>query len=142
MERKKYKNQRMGSEEKHFLVKRSQIPAAGKGLFTTKEIKRGQKIVEYFGKIKRWDELKYKALNNRYILYVDKNHVIDAKGQKDCYAIYANDAKGPGKHGKFKNNSTYITYGKRVFITAKRKIAAGEEIFVGYGKEYWENIEL
>ncbi|MBC8047392.1 MAG: SET domain-containing protein, partial [Fimbriimonadaceae bacterium] len=120
----------MPVKKKHLIIKKSQIPAAGKGLFTKKDIRKGSRIVEYTGKIKRWDEVNEDVGTNRYLLYVSKNHVIDAEKQKDCYAIYANDAKGPVKNAQLKNNSSFLIYGKRVFITANRKIAAGEEIFV------------
>ena len=63
--------------------------------------------------------------------------MIDAKGSK-AFAHYANDGSGFKKLKGIKNNSEYIVDGKRVFITAKHDIAAGEEIFVAYGKEYWD----
>ena len=62
--------------------------------------------------------------------------MIDAKGSK-AFARYANDGSGFEKIKGVKNNSEFIVDGKRVFITAKQDIAAGEEIFVAYGKVYW-----
>jgi SET domain-containing protein len=38
------------------LVKTSQLPNAGKGLFTTTPIKKGSKVIEYKGEIIDWKE--------------------------------------------------------------------------------------
>lgn len=128
-------------EKTYFEVKPSQIKGAGMGLYTKKEFKKGQRIVEYKGKMKKWIDVNDGTGRNKYLLYIDKNHVIDAEFSLDTFGRYANDAKGPGKN-LFKNNAMYLIEGKKVFLMAKRKILAGEEIFVGYGKEYWENVDL
>ena len=74
--------------------------------------------------------------NNVYTYYINLNHVIDAKVSV-AFAHYSNDGSGFKKIKGIKNNSEFIVDGKRVFITAKQDIAAGEEIFVAYGKDYW-----
>ena len=40
----------------------------------------------------------------------------------------------------FNNNAVYTEKNKKVFITAVKDIPAGAEIFVTYGKEYWDII--
>lgn len=117
-------------------IKNSTIPGTGKGLFTKKFIPNGSRITEYLGKISTWKAADHDDGNNAYIYYINRNHVIDAKGIK-AFAHYANDGSGFKKFKGIKNNSEYIVDGKRVFITAKHDIAAGEEIFVAYGKDYW-----
>ncbi|HTI10458.1 MAG TPA: SET domain-containing protein [Puia sp.] len=124
--------------EKQLFIKKSGIPGAGKGLFTRKPIRKGAKIVEYKGEIVKWKEVNDRNGTNGYIYYVNRNHVIDAWGTKKALARYANDAKGPFKSDGLKNNCTYNIEGVRVFIFAMRDIPAGSEIFVGYGKEYWD----
>jgi uncharacterized protein len=124
--------------EKQLAVKRSTIPGAGKGLFTTKPIPKGAKIVEYKGEIFKWKEVDDRNGTNGYIYYVNRYHVIDARKTKDVLARYANDAKGPVKAEGVRNNCTYNIEGVRVFIFAMRDIPAGSEILVGYGKEYWD----
>jgi uncharacterized protein len=118
-------------------IKRSRIPGSGKGLFTKIFIPAGTNIVEYTGKIISWKEVK---ADNAYIFYVTRNHVIDAGPYKTALARYANDARGiyrlKGKH----NNADYVEEGLSVFIQATRDIQKGEEILVGYGKEYWNSI--
>jgi SET domain-containing protein len=121
------------------MVKTSTIPNTGKGLFAKKQISKGSYITEYLGKISTWKDADHDDGNNAYIYYINRKHVIDAKGSK-AFAHYANDASGFKKIKGLSNNSEYVVDGKRVFIVAKRDIAKGEEIFVGYGKDYWDTI--
>jgi uncharacterized protein len=118
-------------------IKRSGIPGAGKGLFTKIFIPAGTNIVEYTGKIISWKEVK---ADNAYIFYVKRNHVIDARPYKMALARYANDAKGIYRIKGKRNNADYVEEGLSVFIQATRDIKKGEEILVGYGKEYWDAI--
>jgi SET domain-containing protein len=127
--------------EKQLIVKRSTLKGSGKGLFTTKDIAKGKKIVEYKGKITTWKEVDDKKGLNGYIYYVNRNHVIDAAAAKDALARYANDAKGLMRTDGITNNCTYNIEGTRVYIVAMRNIPAGSELFVGYGKEYWDIIK-
>lgn len=127
--------------EKQLLVRRSTLKGAGKGLFTTKPIAKGTKIVEYRGKITTWKEVNDRNGLNGYIYYVNRNHVLDAWATKKALARYANDAQGLVRTVGIRNNSTYETEGLRVFIVAAKKIPAGSEILVGYGKEYWDIIK-
>ena len=126
--------------ENQLIVKRSTLKGAGKGLFTTKEIPKGKKIVEYKGKVVKWKDVDSRDGLNGYIYYVNRNHVIDAFPSKEAFARYANDAKGIVRTPGLNNNCTYRIEGVRVFIFAMKNIAAGSELFVGYGKEYWDII--
>ena len=127
--------------EKQLVVKRSTLKGAGKGLFTTTNIAKGKKIVEYKGKIVKWKEVDSKDGLNGYIYYVNRNHVIDAFSAKEALARYANDAKGIVLTDGLNNNCTYRIEGVRVYIYAMKNIPAGSELFVGYGKEYWDIIK-
>jgi len=127
--------------EKQLVVKRSTLPGAGKGLFTNKPIPKGAKIVEYKGEIVKWKDVDTRDGTNGYIYYVTRYHVIDAWKTKEALARYANDAKGLLRTDGLKNNCTYNIEGKRVYITSMRNIPAGSELFVGYGKEYWDIIK-
>lgn len=125
--------------EKQLKVKESTIPGAGKGLFTTEFIPKGTRIVEYKGAIRTWKEVQHND-TNYYIFYVTRNHIIDANGYKKSPARYINDAEGLKKIKGLKNNTEFVKDGKRVFVDAIRDIPAGGEIFVSYGKEYWQVI--
>src|SRR5262245_9149788 len=105
----------MAFSKKGLEVKESAIPKAGKGLFTTKPVKKGARIVEYKGKIKTWKKVKDEPGDNPYIFYVNRNHVIDARPSR-AKARYANDARGSQRIKGLTNNSRYIEDGVRVYI--------------------------
>jgi uncharacterized protein len=126
--------------EKQLFVKKSTLPGAGKGLFTRKLIPKGTRIVEYKGKTRTWKEVQADEDENPYIYYVKRSYVIDALNDKKALARYANDATGLKREKHIRNNAEYVEDGVRVFIEATRDIPANSEIFVSYGKEYWQVI--
>lgn len=125
--------------EKHLEVKESNIPSAGKGLFTSVFIAKGTRIIEYKGRVRTWNEVK-DSHTNYYIFYVNSKHVIDAGARKKSLARYINDARGLKKIKGLSNNTEFVTDGLKVFVEAKKNIEAGEELFVSYGKDYWDVI--
>ncbi|HEX6223801.1 MAG TPA: SET domain-containing protein [Chryseolinea sp.] len=131
---------------KQLYIKKSQIPNAGKGLFTKKPIAKGTRIIEYKGKRTTWKDVKDEDGKNGYIFYINRNHVIDALPTTKAYARYANDARGLVRIKGLLNNSDYIVDGLKAYIESKKDIPAGGEILVDYGKDYWkvirENIKL
>jgi len=127
--------------EKHLIIKRSRLPEAGKGLFTKVSIKKGTRIVEYKGRIQPWREVKAQDGYNGYLMYITRNTVINALRAIKTFGRYANDASGLVKIKGLRNNTESISEGKRCFIEATRTIHAGEEILVGYGREYWTLIK-
>lgn len=126
--------------ENQLIVKQSTLKGAGKGLFTTRDIPKGKKIVEYKGKITTWKEVNEHREFNGYIYYVNRHHVIDAAQSKEALARFANDAKGIVRADGLRNNCSYHIEGLRVFIYSMRDVPAGSELLVGYGKEYWDII--
>ncbi|MDP3556369.1 MAG: SET domain-containing protein [Bacteroidota bacterium] len=122
------------------LVKKSKLPNAGKGLFTTKPIKKNSKIIEYKGEIIDWKEYEKRVLVNRdgYLFYINKKRCIDAFDTPQHLARFANDAAGLGRVKGLKNNANYEIFGNKCYIVSSRDIEAGEEIFVNYTKEYWD----
>jgi SET domain-containing protein len=124
------------------VVRKSRIPNAGRGLFTTSPIRKGDVIVEYLGDKLTWKQVlkRYKAnLDDvRYVFCITDDNCIDAKPRKEELAQYANDANGGGKGGPFKNNCEYHIKKKRPYIVAIKNIPANSEILVDYGDEYWE----
>ncbi|MDO9000105.1 MAG: SET domain-containing protein [Bacteroidota bacterium] len=122
------------------LVKKSKLPNAGKGLFTTKPIKKNSKVIEYKGEIIDWKEYEKRVLLNRdgYLFYINKKRCIDAFDTPQHLARFANDAAGLGRVKGLKNNANYEIFGNKCYIVSSRDIEAGEEIFVNYTKEYWD----
>ncbi len=125
-----------------FTVKTSQLPGAGKGLYTNKPIKKDSKIIEYKGEIINWKEYEKRVKEDKdgYLFYINKNRCIDAYSTPKFKARYANDAMGLSRMKGLKNNASYQVFGDRCFIVAERDIEAGEEIFVNYTKDYWDCI--
>ncbi len=124
--------------EKQLVVKRSRIPNSGKGLFTTKFIPKGTRVIEYKGRITTWKEADIDEGKNGYLFRVKQYHTIDARPYLKSLARYANDATGFQKVKTLKNNCIYIIEGLKVFIETTKDIPAGGELLVTYGKEYWQ----
>lgn len=122
--------------EKQLFVKTSGIPGSGKGLFTTEFIPKGTRIVEYKGRVTTWKDVE-KDWTNGYIYTINNKHVIDAKRTLKALARYANDARGLTRVKGITNNCTYTNDGTKAYIESVKDIAAGAEIFVDYGREYW-----
>lgn len=127
---------------KNFEVKKSQIPGAGKGLYTKVDFKKGERIIEYLGEIITEAELDRRAEKDifGYAFFVSKRKCIDAYYTPEALARYANDAKGLTRIKELKNNCSYAIWKNRGWIETERNIKAGEEIFVSYGAEYWKDI--
>lgn len=124
-------------------VSESTLKGAGNGLFTKSAIKRGEKIVEYTGDIITWKECEKR--NNEmvdgmgaYYFYINKKKCIDAQHHLDSLARYCNDANGFTKIPGLKNNARFEIIKGRVYIIASRNFKAGDEVFVAYGREYWQ----
>ncbi len=122
------------------IVKKSQLPQAGKGLFTTKSIKKNTKIIEYKGEIIDWKEYckRVKEDKDGYLFHITNKKCIDAYNTPQHKARYANDARGLIKIKGLKNNAIYEVIDGKCYIVSTRNINIGEEIFVDYTKEYWD----
>jgi uncharacterized protein len=125
---------------KQLFVQRSFLPSGGLGLFTSMPIRKGERIIEYKGRVTTWKEVNHREGSNGYIYYINRNHVLDAFTYKKAFGRYANDARGLGRIKGIRNNAVYKNVGLKVYIDAIQDIPAGSEILVGYGKEYWQAI--
>jgi SET domain-containing protein len=123
-------------------VKKSTIPNAGKGLYTKRDIKKGERFIEYLGEIISWEECDVRAEKDEggYVFYISRKKCIDAFHTPEALARYANDANGLVKIPGIRNNCVYEIYKHRGWIKATRNIKAGTEIFVSYGAQYWRDI--
>jgi hypothetical protein len=124
--------------EKSLFIKKSNLPQAGKGLFTKIEISKGTRILEYKGKMRKWKEVKHLDGYNGYLMYITRSAVIDALHYKKTLGRYANDAKGFSRISGLRNNCEYVSEGNRCYLEAKRSIRKDEELLVAYGKEFWQ----
>ena len=124
-------------------VKKSQVPRAGKGLYTDSFIEKGTLIVEYLGEIITWKEAIKRAEEGKggYVFYITSKYCIDAYNTPQHLARYANDARGTKRKSKLRNNCVYSDSRYHGYIEATRNIKPGEEILVWYGPDYWKEHE-
>ncbi len=120
-------------------VKKSTLPNAGKGLFVKTKFSKGTIVAEYEGRLCKWKDVE-DDVDNGYIYHINDSTVIDAAESMHTFGRYANDAAGFQKIDGVKNNAKYVEKGKRVFIMATKKIYAGNEVFVSYGRLYWKQV--
>jgi SET domain-containing protein len=123
-------------------VKKSKLAKAGKGLFTSEKILKGEVVCEYEGEnltwkecMKRNDEMEEKGA---YFFHITNKNCVDAQHTLWAMGRYANDAAGPSRLIGLKNNAAYQIIKGKPYIIASKTIKENEEIFVGYGKAYWE----
>jgi hypothetical protein len=65
---------------------------------------------------------------------------LDAGSTPKALARYANDARGLSRIKGLTNNAVYTEDNSKVYIESIKDIPANAEIFVSYGKEYWDTI--
>jgi len=125
-------------ENEYLYIKPSQIKGAGQGLFTSMDIYKGEIIAYYKGEHLDDDEAKRRADANedQYFVVLLDGSILDAKNT-ECFGRYANDAEGIPGSG-FKNNAKIsLDDNDDVCLVATKNIKADEEIFLPYGKKYW-----
>jgi uncharacterized protein len=116
------------SSHKPYRVGRSRT---GLGLFATKPIKKGAKIVRYFGPLLDCRKKKHDAIENKYLFELNGRWTIDGSVRKNI-ARYINHACRP-------NAESDVSARKRkVVIRAIKKIEPGEEINYDYGTDYFK----
>jgi uncharacterized protein len=130
-------------ESDYLYIRESQLPNAGKGLYTAVALFREEEITLFKG-----DILTQKQIDDRVLTDDDKYFIAMLNGKimdcmhTECFAKYANDASGYTS-AVFSNNAKIIINDQNeVCLMATRKINAGDEIFCGYGKRYWKKHAL
>lgn len=135
MPKKKKRNTRRGADD--FEVKTSSVPGIGKGLFAKVRIRAEDHIGDYTGEVLTDEEFyaKKKYYLSDYNVWVCKDCWIWGEGKKANYVRFINHSEDP--------NAELVTSTrwKKARVRAVKAIAPGEEIFMSYGSDYWENIE-
>ena len=116
---------------KLFRVKKSNIDKNGRGLYATKDIKAGTRIIDYIGKIitKKQTEESEKFDNSKPIYLFDLNSRYDLDGN-----VSWNTARLIN-HSCL-NNCDYEGKGLKLWVNANRDIKMGEELTCNYGFSY------
>ena len=116
------------SSNKPYRIGRSRT---GLGLFATKPIKKGTRIIRYFGPIldsKKEDE---DAIENKYLFELTNRWTIDGSLRENV-ARYINHACRPNAESDVRPRK------RKVFIRAIKNIEPGEEISYDYGTDYFK----
>ena len=120
-------------------VKTSHIPNTGQGLYTTKTIKRGQKVASYGGNVVSQNA--YNQNPSGYGIHLNNNQVLDGKSTQSGLGRYANTCKPANKRqGQCKGQNAKLSVNHRnqsASLKATKKIKAGEEVYVPYGNNFW-----
>lgn len=113
---------------KRYEVRRS---TAGLGLFALTDFKKGERIIEYTGERISEDEANRRG--GQYLFVVTDELVIDGKGRTNT-ARYINHSCRPNAEAEHDEDED------RIYINARRKIRAGEEVHYDYGKDFFTRI--
>src|SRR5437660_1009992 len=103
----------------------------GLGLFATKPIKKGTKIIRYFGPLLDSKKKKDDAIENKYLFELNDRWTIDGSVRKNI-ARYINHACKPNAEADVSARKL------KVVIRAIKNIEPGEEINYDYGSDYFK----
>ena len=115
-------------QNKPYRVGRSRT---GLGLFATKPIKKGSKIVRYFGPLLDSKKKKDDAIENKYLFELTNRWTIDGSVRANV-ARYINHACRPNAESDVQPRN------RKVYIRAIKSIQPGEEINYDYGTDYFK----
>src|ERR1700745_535767 len=113
---------------KPYRVRRSRT---GLGLCATKPIKKGSKIIRYFGPLLDTKKKKHDAIENKYLFELNDRWTIDGSVRKNV-ARYINHSCKPNAESDVRPRK------RKVFIRAIKNIEVGEEINYDYGTDYFK----
>ncbi|MBI5909428.1 MAG: SET domain-containing protein-lysine N-methyltransferase, partial [Betaproteobacteria bacterium] len=103
----------------------------GLGLFATKPIKKGTRIIRYFGPLLDCNKEEDDAIENKYLFQLTNRWTIVGSVRENI-ARYINHACRPNAESDVKPRK------RRVYIRAIKDIAPGEEINYDYGTDYFK----
>ena len=116
------------SSQKPYRVGRSKT---GLGLFATKPIKKGTRIIRYFGPILDSRIPAQDEIENKYLFELNGRWTIDGSVRKNL-ARYINHSCRPNAESDVRPRE------RKVFIRAIRNIEPGDEINYDYGTDYFK----
>lgn len=116
------------SSSKPYRIGRSKT---GLGLFATKKIKKGDKIIRYFGPMLDSKNKKHDDIDNKYLFEINNRWTIDGSVRKNI-ARYINHACKPNAESDVNSRK------RKVVIRAIKSIEPGEEINYDYGTDYFK----
>lgn len=116
------------SSSKPYRIGRSKT---GLGLFATQKIKKGTKIIRYFGPMLDSKNKKHDDIDNKYLFEINNRWTIDGSVRKNI-ARYINHACRPNAESDVNSRK------RKVVIRAIKTIEPGDEINYDYGTDYFK----
>ena len=116
------------SSNKPYRIGRSRT---GLGLFATRPIRKGTKIIRYFGPLLDSRKEKDDAIENKYLFELSNRWTIDGSVRENI-ARYINHGCKPNAESDVKPRK------RKVFIRAIKNIEPGDEISYDYGTDYFK----
>lgn len=116
------------SSNKPYRVGRSRT---GLGLFATKPIKKGTRIIRYFGPILDCRIKEQDDIENKYLFELNGRWTIDGSVRKNL-ARYINHSCRPNAESDVRPRE------RKVYIRAIKNIEPGDEINYDYGSDYFK----
>ena len=116
------------SASKPYRIGRSKT---GLGLFATRKIKKGTKIIRYVGPLLDSRNKKHDAIDNKYLFEINNRWTIDGSTRKNI-ARYINHACRPNAESDVNSRK------RKVIIRSIKTIHPGEEINYDYGTDYFK----
>src|SRR3984893_8536438 len=116
------------SPKKPYRVGRSRT---GLGLFATRRIKKGTRIVRYFGPLLDSKKTKDDEIENKYLFELSNRWTIDGSVRENI-ARYINHGCRPNAESDVKPRK------RKGYIRAIRNIEPGDEIAYDYGTDYFK----
>ena len=117
-----------------YKIKKSKIDNKGRGLYASRDIKKGTKIINYIGKIITNEEAdessKYDNKKRIYLFSLNNKFSLDGDFSYNIAGLVNHSCD---------NNCDYNGKGLKIWITAIRDIKKGEEITCDYGFSFDED---
>lgn len=116
----------------HLRVKKSLIPDAGFGLYTTVQRSVGEPIAPYTGNIV---VDRTGNFGGDYVLQIKRNPptYIDSRHTNTGVARYANSNRAGINNAQL----TYNARQRKATLRARARIRPNQEIYTAYGRDYW-----
>ena len=119
---------------KLYKINKSNIDKRGRGLYATRNIKEGERIIDYIGKIitKKQTEESEKFDNSKpiYLFNLNKKYDLDGDVSWNTARLINHSCS---------NNCDYNGIGLKLWVVAIKDIKKGEEITADYGFGYDED---
>ena len=116
---------------KLYKIKKSKIDKKGRGLYASKNIKVGTKVIDYVGKIvtnkQIEDSDKFDNSKPIYLFTLNKRYTLDGDFQWNTAGLINHSCK---------NNCEYEGKGLKIWVTAVKNIKKDEELTCDYGFGY------